>query len=442
MAPLFRKRLVPFLLASLVLLASCTMDRSPAGMSSSSPPPASSEPSKEPQVVEPEPSSSSQPDASPELEEPATPIQEQLSSTNPSAFAEMDATLAEIARTNSVSGCSLSIFEGEDILYSGSWGTASYRGGVTTAASADTKYRIASISKMVTAMLTMTLVEDGKLSLDDELSQLIDVRLVSPDWPDDPPILEQLLSHTSGIVDSAAYNKAIGIIPYPSLDSLLDWGSSFSGNKPGTTYSYSNFGMGLVAAAIEKGSEQYFYDYANDTLFDPMELDAGFMTDFVSDQDNIAAMGDVDPVSWGSMKRYYSSIPLGQMYLLAQGELYISADDLAKVTMILAGDGSYNGVQYLMPESIENMHTKRVYDEETNTARGLAVQIADDIVDGITLYGHQGNAYGSISCVFYDPVTHRGAVFLTNGSTLERADNYVYQVNNDIIQAVWKCFEL
>lgn len=45
----------------------------------------------------------------------------------------------------------------------------------------------------------------------------------------------------------------------------------------------------------------------------------------------------MDPVSWGDMEKAYSQIPLGQMYLLGQGELYTSAVDLAKIGMILAG---------------------------------------------------------------------------------------------------------
>ena len=108
--------------------------------------------------------------------------------------------------------------------------------------------------------------------------------------------------------------------------------------------------------------------------------------------------------------------------------------------MILAGDGTFDGKRYLTQESIDNIHTKRSYDPETNVIRGLTVQITSDIVEGVTLYGHQGNAYGAISCVFYDPETECGVVFLSNGANPEREWNYIYSVNDAIINELWKFF--
>lgn len=167
------------------------------------------------------------------------------------------------------------------------------------------------------------------------------------------------------------------------------------------------------------------------------------MTNDIDDPQSIAALGSVDPLSWGDMEKAYSQIPLGQMYLLGQGELYTSAVDLAKIGMILVGDGSFldsdsQRVQFLSQRALEQMHTPLVYDPQTNTTRGLAVQMTEDILDGTTLWGHQGNAYGMISCLFYDRDTRKGVVFLNNRASQMRAESKVYAVNDAVVKAIWQ----
>ena len=255
--------------------------------------------------------------------------------------------------------------------------------------------------------------------------------------------LEMLLTHTSGIVDGAGYNWAISQSVFPSLDQVLQY-RNFSGSAPGKQYAYTNFGMGLVSAAIEYATGQPFRSYAQQVLFEPLGLDAGFLTDDIDDPQTIALLGSVDPLDWGKMEKAYARIPVGQMYLLGQGELYISAKDLARIAMILAGDGSFlpagsdTRQTFLSAETLEEMHTPKVYDEATNTTRGLALQMTDEIVDGVTLWGHQGNAYGVISCLFYDRESHKGLAFLTSSASQMRAENKIYAVNDAAVRAVWE----
>lgn len=351
---------------------------------------------------------------------------------------KLDAALDEICQQYGVKACSAAAFEGEQIVYTHSYGKA--RG--DTPADENTKYRVASISKAVTAMLAMHLVDEGKLSLDMDIAD-IHPDLQNPYYPDSTTTLEMLLTHTSGIVDGAGYNWAISQSVFPSLDQVLQY-SNFSGSAPGEQYAYTNFGMGLVSAAIEYATGQPFRSYAQQVLFEPLGLDAGFLTDDIDDPQTIAVLGSVDPLDWGKMEKAYARIPVGQMYLLGQGELYISAKDLARIAMILAGDGSFlpagsdTRQTFLSAETLEEMHTPKVYDEATNTTRGLALQMSDEIVDGVTLWGHQGNAYGVISCLFYDRESHKGLAFLTSSASQMRAENKIYAVNDAAVRAVWE----
>ena len=106
--------------------------------------------------------------------------------------------------------------KGEEIVYTHSYGIA--RG--NQPADENTKYRIASISKAVTAALAMHLVDQDKLSLGDELAS-IHPALQNPAYPDDPATLQMLLTHTSGIIDGAGYNRAISRGIFPSLDVVM-----------------------------------------------------------------------------------------------------------------------------------------------------------------------------------------------------------------------------
>jgi CubicO group peptidase (beta-lactamase class C family) len=349
--------------------------------------------------------------------------------------------LGEIAARFSVRGCSLTIFEGENILASVSYGIAAVRGRDTILADSNTIYRTASISKLVSALLVMQQVDAGTIRLEDYLVDLIDPRMYDPQWPNDKPTLLQLLSHTSGVVDTRAYMNALSGRPFPTLDFLLAEQIPFGRGRPGSSYMYTNFGFGLSAAVIENATGQYFYEYARENLFEPMGIDASYIVEGIKNKEHIATFRTFDPVTWEFMAGTYDEIPLGQMYMLAHANLFTSADDLAKIIMILAGDGTLGGKRYISEESLALIHTPHVHIPEINTSRGLAAHITDILVEGVTLFGHQGDAYGAITCVFYDPLTGRGAVFLSNGADGRRIEeNNMYAVNQDIIQMVWEFF--
>lgn len=381
-----------------------------------------------------------------QIEEPQIPYSNHISANKE----KLDAAVDQINKDYGVMGSSIAVWEHDTIVYSHSYGTASLRktqyineitGEVTTAdttpANCGTKYRVASISKMVTAMLAMQLQEQGRLSLETDIAALVNEKLQNPYYPNDKATIEMMMTHTSGIIDGAGYTSAINKQPFPALDVVLQR-NNFSGLKPGSSYSYSNFGMGLVAGAIENVTGEPFCDYAKNALFEPLGIDASFVTDYIKDRNSIATFGSEDPLSWGNMKEIYGQIPVGQMYLLGHGNLFISAEDLARIGIILSGDGIYQGKCYLKKETLDNIHSPRVYDYKTNVTRGLAVQITSDIIEGVTLYGHQGNAYGAISCIFYDPSTQRGVVFLTNGASAKRAESQIYAVNDAIVKQIWQ----
>lgn len=105
-------------------------------------------------------------------------------------------------------------------------------------------------------------------------------------------------------------------------------------------------------------------------------------------------------------------------YTHSAGGLTMTAEGVAKVLIAIAGDGSSYGVQLLQPQTVAQMRTvqNNIGSVHCNAERGLNLNIITDaLVEGRTLYGHQGKAYGTISAAYCDPTDQTGVVMLTNG---------------------------
>ena len=327
----------------------------------------------------------------------------------------------KIATDFDVKGSNITIFKNGEILANDSYGVAHERNGLKTIVTEDTIYRIASISKLVSAMLVMREVDAGNISLDDKLTDLIDPRLFNPDFPNNKPTLRQIMNHTSGIRETKGYWDALREAPYKGLDDILSAESPFI-TEPGTTYRYSNFGGGLMAAVIEKVTGMRFHEYAKQNLFDPLDIDASFFVEGIKNQKDIAALGSLDPtLSPLQAKEAWESIPLGEMYLQAHGGLYISSNNLARIGTVLAGDGTYKGMRIVSEEGLSLMHKESAKDQD-GVARGLGVHI-NETVPGTMLYGHTGGAYGATTNMFYDLKNEYGIVYLSNNSTIDKVNN-------------------
>lgn len=96
----------------------------------------------------------------------------------------------------------------------------------------DTLVRVASISKLVTALGVMRLVEAGTLDLDRDMSAYLGWRLRNPAWPDAPATLRMLVSHTSSLVDVGDnYAVPLGRSQPPAIGP-----ANWSAHPPGTWF--------------------------------------------------------------------------------------------------------------------------------------------------------------------------------------------------------------
>ncbi len=199
-------------------------------------------------------------------------IPDQENSPTSAADAELKVKLKAMFNTacakDEFSGAYL-VAKGGKIISEAACGEASKRYHVAN--TIDTRFNVASVGKMFTAVAIGQLAEAGRLSYADPVSKYLDASWLSPEVAKKITI-SQLLSHTSGL--GHIFNDRFFNSPYRQLISLrnLDDYKPFTRDArlefaPGSNYLYSNLGTFLIGAIIEKTSGQNYYDYVRQHVF-------------------------------------------------------------------------------------------------------------------------------------------------------------------------------
>jgi CubicO group peptidase (beta-lactamase class C family) len=136
----------------------------------------------------------------------------------------------------------------------------------------DTKFRLGSITKQFTSMLIMQLNEEGKLKLEDRLSQYL------PDYRKDTGeqvTIHHLLTHTSGIPNCTSlpgFIQDVSRDPYTVEEFIKKYCSGDMEFTPGSQYRYSNSGYFLLGAVIEKITGQSYEKVLMEKIWDPLNM--------------------------------------------------------------------------------------------------------------------------------------------------------------------------
>lgn len=336
----------------------------------------------------------------------------------------------KILRRHHCLGGTLCAFDADGITGILSFGEA----GKGVPAADDTVYRIASVSKLVTAMGLMRLKEKGMLTLDEDVAKYYPVSVRHPKAPHTPITCRMLSSHTAGIHDGVDYNR--GIAENKDASVLLR-GDSFTAHLPGEKWEYSNFGAGILGAVMEAADGMDFETLMQREVFEPLGVDATFYPQKVQ-----GALADATRIlppqkapNFNARKRQAKPLPQAKTdsekhYNLAHGNLCISAGELAKLGMALLQPG------FLTAESLQEMRQviAPFGERAHNLSQGIGTFILqDETICSRTLYGHQGMAYGACHGLFYDAERQKGLVFLSSGVS-EARRGVLSDVNADLIR--------
>ncbi|MFT3789905.1 MAG: serine hydrolase domain-containing protein [Rudaea sp.] len=330
---------------------------------------------------------------------------------------------------------------------------------------ADDPVRVASISKLVTAVGVMRLVEAGKLDLDADVSKYLGWSLRNPAFPNVPITLRLLTSHRASLTDEAGYwqtpldGRLRDIFAKPHA-----WDAE---HAPGTYFRYANLDYPVVAQVMERVTGERFDRLMQRLVLKPLGTGACFGWAACSEataaravvlydtagkplaDDNHGRMPDctVRPAHNGNcdLSRYRPG-ENGALFG-PQGGLRISGIGLARIGMMLLGDGALalDGVRLLTPASVQAMATPRwqydghngltyEWDSEDHQPGfychwGMEMQILathadgcrdDPFGDGVARVGHSGTAYGVQAGLWLDREHGTGVAWFATGMPEER----------------------
>ncbi|WP_026969286.1 serine hydrolase domain-containing protein [Algoriphagus terrigena] len=278
-------------------------------------------------------------------------------------------------------------------------------------------FRIASISKSFSATSVMQLVEKKKLSLDDDVSDLVGFAVRNPKFPDPVITLRMLLSHTSSINDSEGYFTLDAINPAQNPN----WEKGYNDYAPGKGYQYCNLNYNMTGAIIEKYSGERFDQYVRGHILAPLglyggynvgELDAssfGWIYEYKPD----SAKFTLSPAAYAPRTEEIANYQFGYSTPIFSptGGMKISAPDLARYMIMHMNYGKSGGVKIISKKSSQIMQTPLSSEENY----GLALWKTDKLITGHELVGHTGSAYGLYSAMFFDPDEKFGIVVISNG---------------------------
>ncbi|MBP9883560.1 MAG: serine hydrolase [Chitinophagales bacterium] len=385
----------------------------------------------------------------------------------------LDSQLSDIISSYQLMGMSVvKVCDGQ-IDFSKGYGFADYDDGVPITDT--TLYRIASISKSVTATALMILYDQGLFGLDDDINNYLGYSVRNWHYPSDPITFRMLLSHTSTIIDGTKYSNFLNATfsqnPPPSANAYFVSGGTYYTNniflnkKPGTYFSYSNSNFGLIGTLIEKISGIRFDIFCKQNIFDPLQMTASFNIQDLPDISNVAVLYRYVGNNWVPQADNYNGVmppPLDlSQYTVGnngfifgpQGSLRTSANDLARFMLMLANNGTYEAASILESNTAQLMKSIQWQYNGSNgndyyglfKAWGLGIHVTTNVANSDLVFpdrsmaGHPGEAYGLISDMYFDSLKN-GVIFITNGSKLSYVvgpSSAFYTVEDAVFDAVF-----
>ena len=308
------------------------------------------------------------------------------------------------------------------------------------AVEANDPVRIASISKLIMALATLRLVDEGKVDLNADVSDYLGWHLRSPNFPDAKVTLAQLLSHRSGLRDNAGYVIPLGESLQAKLRDPEAW---YADAPPGEApFEYANLGSPVVATVLEAATGERFDHIMERTIFAPLEVEAclnwiGCSEEQIAravvlyrDTGEVARDDAADlppnctiPVAEGVKCSLDNYVPGTNGSIFSpQGGVRIGMMDLAKIGQAFLPLNS----EFLSESAQHEIAMHIVFNapvrQEFFCEYGLAmhqVEVSDVecqdrlFSDGLARIGHAGEAYGLRSGLWYSRATNKGFAYFT-----------------------------
>jgi CubicO group peptidase (beta-lactamase class C family) len=328
----------------------------------------------------------------------------------PATLEAFQAAASRVLTDTGVPGAGLALVRADGVEWAGGVGFADRD--QRTAVTADTHFRVGSISKTFIAMALVQLYEDDLVDIEAEVADLvIDLAIDNPWQSTDPVRLIHLLEHTAGFDDMHFADR---YVPSGAAEVSLFEGLARNPRarhvrwRPGTRPAYSNVGYGLAGLILERMAKLPYEDYIAREIFEPLQM-TGSSFRLTETDEPLLARGYAGP----------DGPPVGfpRIYLRPAGNLHSTPRDLGRFVQMLLGWGELGEAFIVDPEYLSNMeHPRTTLASRAGLRNGYGSGIATRLTLPYRVLGHSGGIDGFVSTYGYSPSRDVGYVVLLNSS--------------------------
>ena len=320
------------------------------------------------------------------------------SESPPVTLDSLDKSMAELVEKENLPSLSYAIVQPDKPAHIKTIG--SLQKGQETPVTADTAYRIASISKMFVGIAAMQLIEEGKIDPDSKVAEVLPEFKFENPWEATHPLkVKHLLESTTGFDEMSLAEFVYDNQPVMPLTEALRFqpDSHISRWAPGTRHSYSNTAAAVTALLIEKVTEQPFTDYVQTEIFTPLGMNHTFYGTAP------------ESVTMAEGHSRGNTVEHDHLLMYPAGGASSSISDMQRLLTFF----TKRGEPLLNAESIKRMEQSQT----TNAGKfdaGYGIYNFARYYDGWGYRGHDGSLPGWTSELSYSPDKGTGFALLLN----------------------------
>ncbi|GAB3926786.1 serine hydrolase domain-containing protein [Larkinella terrae] len=347
---------------------------------------------------------------------------------DPKTVRELQTAIETVLKETGTPAVGVALVHGDSLVWVAGLGRANRQ--TNAKATEKTMFRIGSVSKMFVSLAILKLQEEGRISLQDKVRDLVpEIEFTNP-WEKTAPVLVgHLLEHTTGWDDLHLTEYALND-PKTTLKQGLDYHphSRISRWMPGTHMAYCNAGPPVAAYIIEKITGQPFENYIQKQFFDPMGMEN--MTYFASEkyrQRGVTLYIDNKPQ------------PYWNLIMRPSGSINASPEDMARMLRFFINRGRVDSLQLLSEASLKRMETPSTSSgAQAGLEYGYGLANYSSPHKGFVYRSHSGGMNGGLTDFAYLPAHRLGYAVMINssdGNALHRITNLIRNFQTSHLRA-------
>jgi serine beta-lactamase-like protein LACTB len=325
------------------------------------------------------------------------------------AITALEQWLTQEIETKGIPSLTIALVDDQRVVWSRGFGFADTER--KTHAAGDTIYRVGSVSKPVTALALMMLVEQGKIDLDAPITDYLPE--FKPGNPSGKKItLRQMLSHHSGLVRESPVGNYFDTSNPPLAKMVESLNQTELVFEPEARISYSNAAVATAGYILDRTQKEAFAKYMKRVLLEPLGMTS-------SGYERTPAMSKriAHAMMWTYHGREFDAPPI-EMSMAPAGNLYSTADDMAKLLHFLFANGKGPKGQLLKPATLEQMYRLQFAKDGEKTGYGIGFAVSE--FEGQRRINHGGAVYGFSTEFAALPDSKLGVIVLASKDVCNR----------------------